>query len=237
MIAYSTSINRIKPNAATASSGFRVKDPGSALTHFIGFVLAIAATPFLLIVAASRGMNTPGMIALAVFMLSMIALYGASTSYHTFDVNPRVNKVLKKIDHTMIFVLIAGTYTPICAITLWQGAGPLMLALVWGIALAGFIFKLFWVTCPKWVSSVLYIAMGWVCLFALPQIVAGLGMTGFLWLLTGGILYTVGGVIYALKFRVFGGKYPNFGSHELFHCFVLAGSFCHFMTMITGVIG
>ena len=237
MIATSTSLHPIKPQVQTSKGRFHVKDPGSALTHFIGFVLAIAATPCLLIVAASHGMDTPAMMSLSVFMLSMIALYGASTAYHTFDVSPRVNKILKKIDHTMIFVLIAGTYTPICAVTLWQGAGPWMLALVWGIALAGFIFKLFWVTCPKWVSSVLYIAMGWVCLFALPQIVSGLGMTGFLWLLIGGILYTVGGVIYALKFNVFGGKYPYFGSHEVFHCFVLAGSFCHVMTMITGVIG
>lgn len=209
---------------------FKLKDPGSAITHFIGMMMAMfAATP--LILRAMRAPDTVHVISLSIFIVSMILLYAASTTYHTFDLSERTNKILKKLDHCMIFVLIAGSYTPICLIVLHGRTGFMLLALVWSIAILGIIFKLCWVTCPKWVSSVLYIAMGWVCVLAFTQILNSLPAAAFNWLLAGGIIYTVGGIIYALKLPIFNAHHKYFGSHEIFHLFVMAGSICHFIMM------
>lgn len=209
---------------------FKLKDPGSAITHFIGMLMAMfAATP--LILRAMRAPDTVHVISLSIFIVSMILLYAASTTYHTFDLSERTNKILKKLDHCMIFVLIAGSYTPICLIVLHDRTGFMLLALVWSIAILGIIFKLCWVTCPKWVSSVLYIAMGWVCVLAFTQILNSLPAAAFNWLLAGGIIYTVGGIIYALKLPIFNAHHKYFGSHEIFHLFVMAGSICHFIMM------
>ena len=209
---------------------FKLKDPGSAITHFIGMLMAMfAATP--LILRAMRAPDTVHVISLSIFIVSMILLYAASTTYHTFDLSERTNKILKKLDHCMIFVLIAGSYTPICLIVLHDRTGFMLLALVWSIAILGIIFKLCWVTCPKWVSSVLYIAMGWVCVLAFTQILNSLPAAAFNWLLAGGIIYTVGGIIYALKLPIFNAHHKYFGSHEIFHLFVMVGSICHFIMM------
>lgn len=209
---------------------FKPKDPGSAITHFIGCLMAVLAAIPLIIKAASAPDHVH-LVALTIFILSMIALYAASTTYHSLDINDKVNKRLKKMDHMMIFILIAGTYTPVCLIAIRGALGYGMLALIWGIALLGIIFKAFWVTCPKWVSSVLYIGMGWTCLLAFTQILNALPREAFYWLLAGGIIYTVGGVIYALKLPIFNERHKNFGSHEIFHLFCMGGSFCHFMLM------
>ena len=209
---------------------FHVKDPGSALTHFIAMVLAtLAAAPLIAKAALRSGRFTA--LAVAVFIISMILLYAASTVYHTFDISERINKLLKKIDHMMIFVLIAGTYTPVCLIVLGNSVGCRLLALVWTIAAVGIVINALWINCPKWFSSMIYIAMGWVCLTAIRSIVASLTPGAFCWLLAGGIIYTIGGVIYALKLPLFNARFKNFGSHELFHLFVMGGSFCHYMVM------
>lgn len=207
-----------------------IKDPGSAITHFIGMLMAIFAAIPLLIKAA----NEPSriyLISLTIYVLSMVLLYGASTTYHTLDLSEKVNTILKKIDHMMIFVLIAGSYTPICLLVLKGKTGNMMLALVWGIAIIGILIKAFWVFCPKWVSSVLYIGMGWTCVLAFTQILNSLTRAEFGWLLAGGIIYTIGGIIYALKLPIFNNKHKNFGSHEIFHLFVMGGSACHFILM------
>ena len=214
----------------------RVKDPGSAITHFIGMMMAmLASTP--LLIKAARQPDKIHMIALSIFISSMILLYGASTLYHTLDLSEKVNKLLKKIDHMMIFVLIAGTYTPICVIALPQPLGVKLLAIVWGIALIGIVVKMFWITCPKWFSSILHIGMGWTCVLAFTQILNSLSKAGFGWLLAGGIIYTVGGIIYALKLPIFNAKHKYFGSHEIFHLFVMGGSVCHFIVMYVFVAG
>ena len=131
----------------------------------------------------------------------------------------------------MIFVLIAGTYTPVCLIVLEPSTGIPLLAVVWSIAIVGILIKALWITCPKWFSSVLYIAMGWVCVIAFTQLLNNLSSAAFGWLLAGGIVYTIGGIIYALKLPIFNARHKNFGSHEIFHLFVMAGSFCHFILM------
>ena len=209
---------------------FEIKDPGSAITHFIGMMMALfASTPLLI-----RAANNPDrihLISLAVFITSMVLLYMASTVYHTLNLSERSNRILRKIDHMMIFVLIAGSYTPVCLVVLGNAAGYRLCALVWGIALAGILIKAFWITCPKWFSSLLYIAMGWVCVLAFTQILNSLLPAAFGLLLAGGIVYTIGGIIYALKLPIFNSRHKNFGSHEIFHLFVMGGSICHFIMM------
>lgn len=212
-----------------------IREPGSAITHFIGMMMAlVAATPLLIKAALSSG--TLGFRAMAIFILSMVLLYGASATYHSVNLSGKALRFFKKLDHMMIFVLIAGTYTPVCLIILDGPLGYTLLAVVWGIALFGIILKACWVTCPKWFSSMIYIAMGWVCLGVFGTLWDTLPHAAFLWLLAGGIFYTVGGVIYALKLSVFNGKHKYFGSHEIFHIFVMLGSICHFIFMYQYVI-
>ena len=206
------------------------KDPGSAITHFIGMIMAIFASVPLLIKAASEPSKVY-VISLTIYALSLILLYAASTTYHSFDFSEKVNTILKKVDHMMIFVLIAGSYTPVCLLVLDKPTGYIMLAAVWTIAIAGIVIKGFFVFCPKWVSSVLYIGMGWTCVLAFSQLLTNLSRPAFMWLLAGGIIYTIGGVIYALKLPIFNNRHKNFGSHEIFHLFVMGGSFCHFVVM------
>ncbi|MBC5682604.1 MULTISPECIES: PAQR family membrane homeostasis protein TrhA [Clostridia] len=211
-------------------SQHHIKEPGSAITHFIGMLMAIFAAVPLLIKAAHEPSRIY-VISLAIYSASMILLYAASTTYHTFDISAKINTILKKWDHMMISVLIAGSYTPICLLVLKGKTGLILLAIVWSFAIVGILIKAFWVYCPKWISSILYIGMGWTCVLAFTQILNSMSHTSFLWLLTGGIIYTVGGIIYALKLPIFNSKHKNFGSHEIFHLFVMGGSMCHFVVM------
>ena len=211
-------------------SQHHIKEPGSAITHFIGMLMAIFAAVPLLIKAAHEPSRIY-VISLAVYSASMILLYAASTTYHTFDISAKINTILKKWDHMMISILIAGSYTPICLLVLKGKTGLILLAVVWSFAIVGILIKAFWVYCPKWVSSILYIGMGWTCVLAFTQILNSMSRTSFIWLLTGGIIYTVGGIIYALKLPIFNSKHKNFGSHEIFHLFVMGGSMCHFVVM------
>ena len=207
-----------------------LKEPGSAITHFIGMLMAVfAAVPLLL-----RALTEPDeiyAISMGIFIISMILLYGASTLYHSLNLSPKINDMLKKLDHMMIFVLIAGTYTPICLLVLEPNVGIFLLILVWAVALVGIFIKAFFVYCPKWVSSVLYIGMGWLCVLVFSNLLNELSPAAFGWLLAGGVIYTVGGVIYALKLPGFNSRHKNFGTHEIFHLFVMAGSMCHFILM------
>lgn len=212
-----------------------IKDPGSAITHFIGMLMAIFAAVPLLIKAAHEPSRIY-VVSIAVYAASLILLYAASTTYHTFNRSEKLNTILKKVDHMMISVLIAGSYTPICLLVLGGKTGILLLSIVWGIALIGILIKAFWVYCPKWVSSVLYIGMGWTCVLAFTQILNSMSPAAFGWLLAGGIIYTAGGVIYALKLPIFNSRHKYFGSHEIFHLFVMGGSACHFVVMYAFVL-
>lgn len=213
----------------------QIKDPGSAITHFIGMMMAIFASVPLLLKAAHEPSPTY-LASLSVYIVSLILLYAASTTYHTFNISKKVNTILKKIDHMMIFVLIAGSYTPVCLLVLRGKTGIILLSIVWSIAIVGILIKAFWVYCPKWVSSVLYIGMGWTCVLAITKILDALSPAAFGWLLAGGIIYTIGGIIYALKLPIFNSRHKNFGSHEIFHLFVMGGSTCHFIFMYAFVL-
>ena len=212
-----------------------IREPGSAITHLIGMVLAACSAVPLLIKAGVFYDHT-AFIAMAVFISSMILLYGASTTYHSVNLRGKALQIFQKIDHCMIFVLIAGSYTPVCLLVLEPPAGYLLLTVVWGIALGGILIKSCWITCPKWFSSILYIAMGWVCVMVIGQLWNSLSRAAFLWLLAGGLIYTAGGVIYALKLPLFDARHKNFGVHEIFHLFVMGGSICHFIFMYSYVL-
>ena len=191
----------------------KLKDPGSAITHGIALLLAVAgAIP--LIVKAARSYDVIHIVALSIFILTMILLYAASTIYHSVDSTEKVNRRLRKMDHMMIFVMIAGSYTPVCLIVLHNYIGYILCALVWSVAILGIILK----GC-------------WLCVLAFVPIFHALPRAGFGWLLAGGIIYTIGGVIYALKVPLFDSRHKNFGSHEIFHIFVMLGSACHFVVM------
>ena len=207
-----------------------IREPGSAITHFIAMMMAVFAAVPLLVKAGVRS-GQENFLAMAIFMGSMILLYGASATYHSVDLTGKSLRVFRKLDHMMIFVMIAGSYTPVCLIVLHNKIGYILCALVWATAILGIVFKAFWVTCPKWISSVLYIGMGWLCVLAFMPIIHALPKAGFGWLLAGGIIYTIGGVIYALKLPIFNAKHKNFGSHEIFHEFIMLGSACHFIVM------
>lgn len=208
---------------------FEVKDKYSALSHFIGFVLSIVLAPILLIKGALDNKSLVELISYAIFTLSMILLYGSSTAYHSFNLpSEEKNKRLKKLDHMMISVLIAGTYTPLCVSLIKGREGIILLSVVWSLALISIIFKAFWVTCPRFVSSIIYLAIGWACAPVLGKLYTLLTPKGFRLLLSGGILYTIGGVIYATKLPLLE-KNKEFKSHELFHLFILGGTIFHFL--------
>lgn len=207
-----------------------IREPGSAITHFIAMMLAIFASVPLLVKSGVDACDIC-FLAMGIFIFSMILLYGASATYHAVNVSAGALQIFRKIDHMMIFVMIAGSYTPVCLIVLGGRMGMILLSLVWGIAVMGMGINLFWITCPKWFSSLIYIALGWVCVFVFGRLWEVLSVSAFLWLLAGGIVYTIGGVIYALKLPLFNRKHSHFGSHEIFHLFVMGGSICHFIFM------
>lgn len=212
----------------------KLKDPVSSLTHYIGAMLSfIFGIP--LIYKGFMRSHLHGF-TMIVFIVGMLALYNASGTYHAINSTKKVNRILKKLDHCMIFVLIAASYTPICVITLGNREGYTLLIVIWSIAILGVIMKMFLVYHPKWISSLLYIAMGWACIFSIVDIYARLGLYGFIYLLMGGIFYTIGGVIYALKLKIFNSRASLWGSHEIFHIFVMLGSLCHYLMMYYFVV-
>ena len=207
----------------------KAKDPISWLTHFIGLILSVVSTPLILGKALYNNIGLTFTIAILIFMLNMMILYAASSIYHYFNISEKINLILKRIDHCSIFLLIAGTYTPVCVIALGTKGYGLVVA-VWLLAIAGIIFKLFWVTCPKWLSSIMYIGLGWLVIFNMSSLIDALSIAQFIWLLIGGLFYTIGGVIYALKPKLFKKEdLTGFGNHELFHIFVMLGTACHFI--------
>lgn len=204
----------------------KAREPMSSFTHFIGAIFFAIAT-VCLILKTLLAPHWTGKILTGVilFGISLIALYVASAVYHFANGSVKKLLVLRKLDHAMIYVLIAGTYTPILLQYMSGSKSWLFVAGIWACALLGILIKLCWFSAPRWLQTVLYIAMGWAILFDISVLQSMEGMAVFL-LAMGGISYTVGAVIYILKKP---NITPTFGFHELFHIFVLLGSFCHFM--------
>jgi hemolysin III len=206
-----------------------LKDPVSGLTHLAGAVLAVIGLGALVVLSAVHS-GPWHLVSFSVYGLSLVLLYTASACYHLLPLSAGKTLVLRRLDHIMIYVLIAGTYTPFCLVALRGGWGWSIFGAVWGLALAGLFLKLFWLTAPRWLSTAVYLIMGWVGLAAIVPLVAAVPVGALIWLLAGGICYSLGAVIYGLKRP---DPWPGtFGFHELFHLFVLAGSFCHFYLMV-----
>jgi len=204
----------------------KAREPISSFTHLIGAVFFAGAT-VLLIVKALLGANWNSKIVVGVvlFGASLIALYAASAIYHFVHGSARKLLFFRKLDHAMIYVLIAGTYTPILLTYMAGVKGWLFVAVIWFCAFLGIVIKLCWFNAPRWLQTILYIAMGWAVLFDISVLQEMKGIAVF-WLAAGGISYTTGAIIYMIK-------KPNiskfFGFHELFHIFVLLGSLFHFI--------
>lgn len=165
-------------------------------------------------------------VAVIIYGASLIMLYLASSLYHLLPVSPRAIQRLRLLDHLMIYVLIAGTYTPMCLLALKGGWGISMLAVIWGLAAAGMATQGLWFKAPRWLSTLIYILMGWLVVVAMVPLYRAIGLGAILWLTGGGLCYSVGAAIYAAKWPNFASRW--FGFHEVFHLLVMAGSFCHF---------
>ncbi|MEA1960738.1 MAG: hemolysin III family protein [Bacillota bacterium] len=205
------------------------RDPASAISHLLGFILAVVGTVFLVIEGYSTGGALYGGTFL-VFGITMMLLYLASATYHWLDLSEHGNLLLRKLDHAMIYVLIAGTYTPLCVIALNGLWSTGMLLAIWSLALGGIGLTLFYFSAPRWLTTGIYLFMGWLLVIALIPLSRTLPAAGFAWLFAGGISYTVGGIIYGRKRSFL--HFPGFGFHEIFHIFVLGGTICHYLLML-----
>ncbi|GKX67009.1 PAQR family membrane homeostasis protein TrhA [Inconstantimicrobium mannanitabidum] len=211
----------------------KFREPINGFTHLFGAVVSLMGMILMIGKTIIEKGNNLSVSAVIIFGLSLVFLYTASSVYHLVNSTDKVIRFLRKLDHSMIFVLIAGTYTPLCLIALdgtWRWC---LFSLIWGIALLGVLFKMFWFNAPRWISTATYIFMGWLVVIAFAPLSKSISIAGFVWMALGGIFYTIGGVMYALKLPNISVK---FGFHELFHCFILLGSLSHFILVFNYVI-
>jgi hemolysin III len=203
----------------------RLREPANSLTHLAGAVLSLVALGALLTLALRAG-SPRHLVAFAIFGLSLVGLYTASALYHSLRLGPVGLDRLLRLDCTMVFVLIAGSYTPFCLIALHGGWRWGLLAAVWLLALVGSVLKVRRMDAPVWLSTGSYVALGWVALLAAPAFAAAMPHAGLAWVVAGGIVYSAGAVIFALERPRL--RPGIFGAHALWHLFVIAGSACHF---------
>ncbi|MEW5830736.1 MAG: hemolysin III family protein [Chloroflexota bacterium] len=209
----------------------KLREPVNGLTHLGGAVAAFIGQIALLIVAWE---GTARLVSVLVYGLSLIAMFSASAVYHLANVKPATQKLLRKLDHSAIFLLIAGTYTPFClnAFTGFFRWG--LLAIIWSIAGIGILVKVFYVNAPRWLNAGVYVLMGWLCISAVGEMTTALTPFAMTWLIVGGVVYTLGAVVYATKiFNFVPGK---FGFHEVWHIFVIVAALAHFVAVLGVVI-
>ena len=208
----------------------KVKDPVSGYSHLIGAVLSIAGLVLLIVYAALYGEGAWDVVSFTIFGTGLVLLYTFSTLYHLLNLGEKGTRVFRKFDHIMIYVLIAASYTPICLGPLRGPWGWTIFGIVWGLATLGIILTSVWLEAPRWLTTTIYVAMGWTVVIAIYPLITVFreknALLSLLWLLVGGIFYTIGGLIYGLKKAPFTTK--HFGFHEIFHIFVMLGSFCQF---------
>ncbi len=206
---------------------WKMKDPASTWTHFITFIAAIIGLVFLMNLAKD---DTTKLISMIIYGASLILLYAASSVYHWIQTTPEKELMLKKIDHVSIYILIAGTYTPVFMLGLTGTWRITMLIMVWALAVVGMLLKVVYIGVPRYVSTILYVILGWFALVPFYQLLLSIPTGGIALMIIGGLFYTVGAVIYATKWP---DPLPKvFGFHEVFHLFVMAGSISHFFMMV-----
>jgi hemolysin III len=203
-----------------------IEEKINIISHAVGFILSIVALVLLLVYANLYG-NVWHIVSFSIFGASLIILYAASTFYHSIK-KPELRNKLNIIDHASIYVLIAGTYTPFTLVTLKGAIGWVIFGISWGLALTGIVLKLFFTGQYDLISTIMYVLMGWVIVFAIKPLVHNLSLEGLLWLFAGGISYTIGAILYSIDRIKF--------NHAIFHIFVLIGSFCHFMSVFFYVL-
>ncbi|RDU36753.1 hemolysin III family protein [Neobacillus piezotolerans] len=211
-----------------------IREPINGLTHLAGAVLSFAGLLAMVIKASSETASPLAITAVTIFGISMILLYSASATYHMVIAKDKAIAFLRRLDHSMIFVLIAGTYTPYCLISLNGVTGWVMFAIIATAAISGVIFKMVWFNCPRWLSTALYIVMGWMVIFVASPLAGSIPREGLALLVLGGILYTIGGIIYGAKPGFLRTKHMGF--HEIFHIFILLGSLAHFLSVYLYVL-
>ncbi|MCL2337456.1 MAG: hemolysin III family protein [Firmicutes bacterium] len=204
-----------------------MKEPANTLTHFIAFLTAVAGLVFLII--SSRD-ESPKLLVAAIYGASLVLLYGASSLYHWLKTSPDKELLLRKIDHVAIYILIAGSYTPVFYYSLsgaWRWA---MLTAVWVLAGIGIILKMFLLQVPRAVSTAFYLSLGWIALVPFVILIKTIPLDGIILMVIGGVAYTAGALIYATKSLNF---FPNrFGFHEIFHLFIIMGSVAHYLMIV-----
>ncbi len=209
----------------------KLREPVNGLTHLGGAVAAFIGQIALVIIAWD---GTAKLVSVLVYGLSLIAMFSASAVYHLANVKPATQKLLRKLDHSAIFLLIAGTYTPFClnAFTGFFRWG--LLAIIWSIAGIGILVKVFYVNAPRWLNAGVYVLMGWLCISAVGEMTTALTPFAMTWLIVGGVVYTLGAIVYATKiFNFIPGK---FGFHEVWHIFVIVAALAHFVAVLGVVI-
>ena len=212
----------------------KLREPINSITHFVGAGLSFIALIAMLIKVAISDPSVISILSVTIFGISLTLLYATSGTYHGIISTEKVIKFFQKLDHSMIFVLIAGSYAPFCLISIGDKFGFTMFLIMITLAIVGIIFKLCWFNCPCWVDSVMYIGMGWIALFMIKPLATILPGISLFWLVLGGILYTIGGIIYATKSKKL--TIGKWGFHEIFHIFILLGSLSHFICVYTYVI-
>ncbi|PSJ30790.1 hemolysin [Peptostreptococcus russellii] len=211
-----------------------LRDPISSITHLLAGGLSIIALILLISKQLLIGnINTMLFVSSIIFGVSMILLYFTSGIYHAISsTKEKAIAVMKKVDHSMIYILIAGSYSPFCLYVLPKKVGIPVFIILWIIAISGITLKVFWINMPRVLSTVLYIGMGWVALFVIKDLYLNLVTPAFLLLVLGGVFYTIGGVIYAIKKP----NFKNWNFHDIFHIFTMLGSLAHFLLVFLYLI-
>lgn len=208
-----------------------IREPFNCLSHLCGAIAAFFGSIVLIIVGWT---GTARIISLVVYGLSLVGLFSTSAIYHMVQVEPRFLQTLRKFDHSAIYLLIAGTYTPIC-VNVFSGFFRWgLLTIIWIIALGGILVKIFYINAPRWLNASVYVIMGWLCLSAVGQLSTAFSPAALTWLIAGGVIYTLGAVVYALK--LFDFVPGRFGFHEIWHLFVLFGAVAHYIAVMLLII-
>ena len=211
-----------------------LREPINSITHLAGAGLSVLALIAMLFKGINSDASSVALLSLGIFGISLILLYTVSGTYHGINSSERVISHLQRLDHSMIFILIAGSYAPFCLIALNGSLGKTMFIIMISIAIFGIIFKLCWFNCPRWLQTALYIVMGWSAIFVINPLAQVLPPVGLFLLVLGGVLYTIGGIIYGAKPKFL--KIGSWGFHEIFHIFILLGSLSHFICVFTYLI-
>ncbi|GGA26704.1 PAQR family membrane homeostasis protein TrhA [Psychrobacillus lasiicapitis] len=211
-----------------------IREPFNGLSHLFGAILGVFALIAMIMKGIALEASGLTITALVLFGVSMILLYASSATYHMVIAKDHVIHQLRRLDHSMIYLLIAGTYAPFCLIALKGTTGYTLFSIISIMAVSGILFKMIWFNCPRWISTALYIGMGWIIVILASPLAGVLGTQGLFFLILGGIFYTIGGVIYGIKPNI--PFIKKLGFHEIFHIFILLGTISHFICVFVYVI-